>query len=106
MSRATLYRLFESIGGIAAYIQSRRLARAYAALVRPAHRHRRLYDIALDWGFVSEAHFSRSFRRAFGLSPSEARALAGSTRRVAVRAPGSEDAHDYADWLTRLRSAG
>jgi AraC-like DNA-binding protein len=106
MSRATLYRLFEPIGGITTYIQSRRLARAHADLVHPAHRHRLVYDIALDWGFVSEAHFSRSFRRAFGLPPSEARALAGSTRRVAARSPGSENAHDYADWLTRLRSAG
>ncbi|MDX2852994.1 AraC family transcriptional regulator [Streptomyces sp. PA03-3a] len=28
-------------------------------------------EIARRWGFVSPAHFSRSFRAAYGLSPGE-----------------------------------
>ena len=75
MSRATLYRLFEPLGGVSSYIQERRLARAYAALIHPAHRHRPIYDIAFDCGFASEAHFSRAFRLFFGLPPSELRAM-------------------------------
>jgi AraC-like DNA-binding protein len=76
MSRATLYRLFEPLGGVAAYIWERRLARAYAALIHPANHRRPIYDIAFDCGFGSEVHFSRAFRRVFGLPPSELRRVA------------------------------
>jgi AraC-like DNA-binding protein len=75
MSRSSLYRLFEPLGGVSAYIQERRLARAYATLLHPANRHRPIYDIAFDCGFANESHFSRAFRFAFGLPPSELRAL-------------------------------
>jgi AraC-like DNA-binding protein len=75
MSRATLYRLFAPLGGVGAYVRERRLARAYAALLDPANHRRPIYDIAFDCGFGSEAHFSRAFRRRFGLSPSELRFL-------------------------------
>lgn len=105
MSRATLYRLFEPIGGVAAYIQSRRLARAHADLVCPAYRHRRVYDIALDWGFASEAHFSRSFRRTFGVSPSEAR-IRASAGHTAARPPAEAQGGGYAEWIAALRSTG
>src|SRR5262245_42527666 len=71
ISHTQLYRLFEPLGGVAAYIQEQRLARAWRELSNPAGSHRRIYDIAFDLGFSSEAHFSRSFRRAFGMSPSE-----------------------------------
>ncbi|HYD64012.1 helix-turn-helix domain-containing protein [Azospirillum sp.] len=74
VSRTNLYRLFEPMGGVAQYIRERRLLHCYAEIVSPAHAHRRIGDIAYDWGFPDETVFSRAFRRCFGLSPREARA--------------------------------
>ena len=44
-----------------------------------------LSRIALDNGFAHHSHFSASFRRAFGLSPSALRRHAATTRATAVR---------------------
>jgi AraC-like DNA-binding protein len=101
MSRSTLYRLFEPLGGVAAYIQERRLLRAYAALTRPANRRRPVYDIAFDCGFASEAHFSRAFRQAFGLTPSALRAL-GATPGDLLFAGGQKGLSGAAGYSERL----
>ena len=99
ISRSGLYRLFEPLGGVAAYIQEQRLMRAHADLSDPAQHHRRIYEIAFALGFQSEAHFSRLFRSTFGRSPSDVRArarevFAGMSRREALGATGG-----YEDWL-------
>lgn len=92
MSRATLYRLFEPLGGVAAYIWERRLARAYSALIHPSNHRRPIYDIAFECGFGSEVHFSRAFRRVFGLPPSELRRMALPNRSCSSqRNPIGED---------------
>jgi AraC-like DNA-binding protein len=80
LSRAALYRLFESEGGLAGYIQQRRLNRAFSMLMSPAYRSWRLIDIALDARFSSDATFIRAFRRLFGLTPGEVRAQAERAR--------------------------
>jgi AraC-like DNA-binding protein len=74
VSRSTLYRLFEPLGGVTAYVWERRLHLARAALLDPK-RARRISEIAFQCGFSSEAHFSRSFRRAFNIRPSDLRSL-------------------------------
>ncbi|MDB5365499.1 MAG: AraC family transcriptional regulator [Rhodospirillales bacterium] len=86
ISRGKLYRLFESLGGVAAYIQLRRLYRIHALLLDPTNRHRRNYDIAFEHGFNNEAHFSRAFRKLFGATPSDARRLppADATQGMAL----------------------
>jgi len=107
ISRSQLYRLFEPLGGVAAYIQEQRLVRAHAELSDPAHARRRIFEIAFDGGFASEAHFSRVFRRAFGLSPSEARARARDLPAILGR-PASNDATPgggYEEWIRGLRQA-
>jgi AraC-like DNA-binding protein len=76
LSRSAIYRLFESEGGLAAYIQQRRLIRAFTLLIRPQTRHLRVIDIAVDSHFASDATFVRAFHRHFGLPPGELRALA------------------------------
>jgi AraC-like DNA-binding protein len=74
VSRSTLYRLFEPLGGVTGYIWERRLHLARAALLDPK-RARRISEIAFQCGFSSEAHFSRSFRKAFNIRPSDLRSL-------------------------------
>jgi len=74
-SRATLYRLFKQNGGVREHIQRRRLMACFKAITAPRHMQRRIFDIALDYGFVSPSHFSHLFRRHFDLSPSEAREM-------------------------------
>ncbi len=74
-SRATLYRVFAPHGGVQEHIRRRRLVACFKAIRSPANAHRRLYDIALDYGFTSPSHFSHLFRNHFGLTPREARDL-------------------------------
>lgn len=76
VSRASLYRMFEPHGGLMHYVQDRRMKRAFAMLVAPEHRHRRLIDIAGDCQFASDATFARAFRRHYGHAPGEIRAAA------------------------------
>jgi AraC-like DNA-binding protein len=73
MSRSTLYAACRSRGGVIAFIRQRRLKRIQALLADP-REHRRISEIAYQHGFANAAHFSRSFRAAFGFSPQEARA--------------------------------
>ncbi len=72
MSRTTLYRLFESHGGVMAYVKRRRLHRIRSILVANDDV-RPLAGISEDYGFQSGAHFSREFRKEFGCSPGEVR---------------------------------
>lgn len=92
LSRSSLYRLFEPHGGLAAYVRQRRLSRAFGELVTQREGRVRVIDVALRWGFGSEASFSRAFRAAYGLSPSEAGETADSIRRLLARDTGAEDA--------------
>jgi AraC-like DNA-binding protein len=75
MSRSQLYRLFEPLGGVAAHIQAERLRAARQALADPADR-RSIAQIAEAVGLFDCSSFSRMFRRAYGCSPREMRAMA------------------------------
>jgi AraC-like DNA-binding protein len=89
-----------------AYVQTRRLARAHADLADPSKAPRKIYEVAYRWGFVSEAHFSRAFRRAFGVTPGDVGAGVGGVLTAAessVTDLGSERA--YRGWLRSLRHA-
>jgi AraC-like DNA-binding protein len=94
LSRSTLYRLFAGLGGVAGYIQARRLARV-KALLADGRQTRRISELAYQYGFSDEAHFSRAFRRAYGLSPREWRA-----ERAAAGAAVAEEAPLYRAWAT------
>jgi len=93
ISRASLYRLFDQFGGVSAYIQNRRLSHIFSALMSPLQNHRAVSDIGREWGFSSETHLSRAFRKAFGMSPREARS-------VMQYAP---PAKSLDEWVPRLR---
>lgn len=83
LSRATLYRWFQGLGGVARYIRERRL--------RLAHRHlQRNPACSLTWllyevGFASERQFQRAFQARFGMSPASWR-LACRGAQPAARA--------------------
>ncbi len=79
VSRSKLYRLFEPSGGVAAFIQRERLQQAMAKLGDQGEL-RSVNIIASEVGFADHSTFSRAFRREFGVSPSEAREMALTSR--------------------------
>lgn len=102
-SRSQLYRLFEPLGGIAGYIRRQRLERCYQELARAQGR-QRIVDIALRWGFDSQSHFSRLFRRAFQATPSEVMDRGRERLRQDPAGPRADalDTPAFHDWLRRL----
>jgi AraC-like DNA-binding protein len=72
ISKARLYRAFMHSEGVTAYIRKRRLETIHVLLNDPRET-RSIGEIAYQYGFVSEAHFSRVFRQKFGFSPRDAR---------------------------------
>jgi AraC-like DNA-binding protein len=76
-----LHKLFETEGlPVASWIRQRRLDRCRKDLVDPALGTRPVGAIARRWGFLDAAHFSRVFRAAYGVPPSEYRRVIGLRR--------------------------
>ena len=101
-SRSTLYRAFEVLGGIEAYVREMRLTKAHEILAQPDER-RSVAEIAFALGYASNSHFSRAFRKHYGYTPGEARAM---TARYLRGQPPSEDEDDlqrYQAWKNGLR---
>jgi AraC-like DNA-binding protein len=69
-SRATLYRDFAPMGGLMAYVKSRRLQMAYHILSMSPRLRGAVSNAAKAAGFASLAGFSREFRDRFGCAPS------------------------------------
>jgi AraC-like DNA-binding protein len=69
LSRSSLYRLFEPLGGVSNAILERRLERAVRVLLSSTAAKPPLRAIARDHGFSSEEHYSRAFRARFGITP-------------------------------------
>jgi AraC-like DNA-binding protein len=75
VSVRTLHALFEdSDESVARLVRRERLARCLEDLRRPTGGS--VTEIAFRWGFRDAAHFARVFKRAYGQSPSDARAAA------------------------------
>jgi AraC-like DNA-binding protein len=73
-SKRYLHMIFRSEDvSISDYILKARLERCRADLLSPACAHRSITEIAYSWGFNNSNHFSRSFRRAFGIAPRDLR---------------------------------
>ncbi|GAA0760338.1 helix-turn-helix domain-containing protein [Ideonella azotifigens] len=73
LPRATLYRLFEPEGGLAAYIRNCRLREAAEELLSAPNKP--IIDIAYGLSFNSASDFTRAFRRAYGMAPQDFRAM-------------------------------
>ncbi|NJP98443.1 helix-turn-helix domain-containing protein [Nonomuraea sp. FMUSA5-5] len=74
ISRSHLHRLFHRQGQtVAGYVRQRRLEQCRRDLADPRLAAHPIHAIAARWGFSSPAHFSQTFRDAYGLSPREFR---------------------------------
>ncbi|MEV6205540.1 helix-turn-helix domain-containing protein [Kitasatospora sp. NPDC051914] len=74
-----LHKIFQFEGEtVARWIQRQRLDMCRRDLARPALDRSTVAAVAGRWGFVSASHFSRAFRAAYGVSPREWRACAGT----------------------------
>ncbi|MFF4947929.1 AraC-like ligand-binding domain-containing protein [Streptomyces chattanoogensis] len=72
-----LHRIFQQHGtSVRTYIRQQRLDRCRRDLADPHLRHLTVHAIAARWGFSRPADFSRAFRTAVGMPPSDYRALA------------------------------
>ncbi|WP_146003576.1 helix-turn-helix domain-containing protein [Kineobactrum sediminis] len=90
-SRATLYRLFQPDGGVAAYIQKQRLQQCLHELSRMQRGHQGLLDaLATTWGFSTVGTFARQFKKHFGISALDA-LQARNTASVAVPAANTSN---------------
>jgi AraC-like DNA-binding protein len=92
ISKARLYRAFANSGGVTSYIRKRRLEAIHVLLNDPRDV-RGIGEIAHQYGFISDAHFSRVFRQKFGFSP----------RDVRIGLPIPEDANADNDETTVFR---
>ena len=103
ISERYLQKLFEGVGdNFTHYVRERRLQRAWADLSNPAKAQQSISEIAFRFGFSDSAHFSRTFRQRFGLSPREFR------QQEAERAVASATARGQRGWphdaLAQLRT--
>jgi acetamidase/formamidase/AraC-like DNA-binding protein len=74
ISERYLQKLFEGVNdNFSHYVRERRLQRAWSDLGNPAEGQHTISEIAYRYGFADSAHFSRTFRARFGLSPREFR---------------------------------
>jgi len=79
VSSRYLQKLFEDAGtSFTSYLRDRRLERCRADLMSPAHRGLSISEICFRWGFNDAAHFSRTFRARFGMTPRACRLLGGA----------------------------
>jgi len=69
MTRRNLGYLFESYGGVAAYIRRKRLFRAHASLRHAAGSGKSIEEIAEAHGFNHYRSFALAFQKQFGTSP-------------------------------------
>jgi AraC-like DNA-binding protein len=72
VSRSGLYRIFESVGGVANYIRRARLCKTRDALADSSDG-RSIFTIAEQYGFMDPSTYSRMFKKEFGISPRDAR---------------------------------
>ncbi len=72
ISRPALYRLFETEGGVGKAITQMRLEGAFEELCRSVPARGAVANVARNWSFHDQAHFTRLFRGCFGFRPSDA----------------------------------
>jgi AraC-like DNA-binding protein len=102
LSRASLYRLFEPVGGIAKYIRKARLNRAFQEITAAELSNRRIGHIAYTLGFKNVSAFSRLFQEVYGVRPGEARKRAHQSVARPEYAVPAEPGESLTRWLDAL----
>lgn len=100
VSRSLLYKVFEPVGGVSAFIQGRRLDQAFDEILGDQAEQHTLAEVGYRLGFRSDAHFSRAFRARFGMTPGRLRGLGERARREGLSAIERPD--DVFVWLRGL----
>ncbi|WP_184718660.1 helix-turn-helix domain-containing protein [Caulobacter sp.] len=100
VSRSLVYKVFAPVGGISAFIQSRRLDQAFDAILQDRAEQQTLGEIAYRHGFRSDAHFSRAFSARFGVTPGRLRRVGESARKEGLSA--LERLDDVWAWVRSL----
>ena len=100
MSRSKLYRVLESEGGVAQYIQRHRLMESFRMLC-DVTSNQAIGTVAEILCFADASSFSRVFRREFGVSPSDVRAaaLAGLVPVASPRRGTGAEVQSFGDCL-------
>ena len=103
-SRSTVFRLFREHGGLQSYVRDQRLARCFGELTQRESAPARIRQVAMRWGFKDSHHFSRLFKKQFGITPSEAaEAIEQSVTAGALSrsAPARDQIATLHRWLQR-----
>jgi len=95
ITRSTLYRLFEPLGGVSTYIAQRRLHRAFRLLSDTRTPRGRISKLAAELGYTHPSAFTRAFKETFGLSPKAVQALAQQSREQEVQLLTSPEPLQY-----------
>ena len=101
LSRASIYRMFEPLGGVARFTLHRRLRKALIQLSAPEYAHLQVSEVAHKLGFSTSASFTRAFKTEFGIRPSEVR----RDHQVGITALSTATAADeplFAEWIHEL----
>lgn len=101
-TRSTLFRAFAPLGGVAAFVQSRRLAQVHAELSRP-DEHRTVAEIAHEAGFTSTASFYQLFRKTYGYTAGALQAKIAPPPTPVTLASTADIVDTYLEWDSRLR---
>jgi AraC-like DNA-binding protein len=74
-STRQIHRMFQDQTGmtVSEYIWKARLAHVLQDLRSAASRDKTITEIAFTWGFSNAAHFSRTFKEAYGMTPTQCR---------------------------------
>jgi AraC-like DNA-binding protein len=100
ITRSTLYRLFEPLGGVSGYITQRRLHRAFRVMTDTLQPRRRISELAFELGFSQPSAFTRAFKEQFGLSPKDVQMLAAQSKEREIELMVSPDLMKYLSPIT------
>jgi AraC-like DNA-binding protein len=102
LSRASLYRLFDPIGGIAGYIRKQRLNQTFQELTAADLSNQRIGQVAYRFGFKDFSAFSRLFRKTYGVSPREARKAIRKNVAYTVLKADDREGPSLRAWLAQI----